>query len=84
MKIGNVPIHRNELKLNKWYIGLEINKCPPTMFGVFRPHIFIIFVKFKQFAEPYDLLGNENEIKIGGWKSWSSPIGIELKIRRYK
>ena len=64
MKIGNHPLRRNELKLNKWYIGLEIHKCPPTMCNIFRPYIFIICVKFKQFAEPYDMLGNEEEIKI--------------------
>lgn len=83
MKIGNTPKEYSKLELNKWYISLEILKCPPTMFGVFRPYIFIIFTKFKQFGELY-ILGGPEEKKIGGWWKWSSPIGIEFRINRYK
>lgn len=84
MIIGKIPKHGAAIELNKWYFGMEILKCPPSMVGIFRPYILFIFVKFKDLGEPYKINGRE-ENKVGGWKYWTSPIGIEFrfKITRY-
>jgi hypothetical protein len=83
MKIGRLHKMGEAIKLNKWYVGIEILKCPPTMVGIFRPYFFFICVKFKTLGEPY-MIGGKKEEKIGGWKRWSSPIGIVFEIIRYK
>jgi hypothetical protein len=82
MKIGNKPKERGTVQLNKWYFFIEILKCPPVMFGVFKPYITIGLVKFIKTSD-YEFNGGKDIYK-GGWKSWSSPIGIEFRINRYK
>ena len=84
MKIGIFPRDKGEaIELNKWYFGIEILKCPPSQIGIFRPYIFLLCVKFKQLGEPY-MIGGKEEKKIGGWKQWSSPFGINFEITRFR
>lgn len=83
MIIGN----RSELgvraDLNKWYIFIEILKCPPNQIGIYRPYIMIGFVKWTDHGE-YGKFNGRKEKKIGGWREYSSPIGIEFKLLTYR
>lgn len=70
------------MALNRWYIGIEFLKCPPSQWGVFRPTIFFICMKITDYGEPYKLDGRPQKKK-GGWKEWRCPIGIHFSIERY-
>lgn len=83
MKIGNLPESGIHAKLNKWYWGIEILKCPRTMIGVIRPQLFLCFVKFIDYGEPYKINGRK-EVKKGGYKTFTSPYGLRIEISKYR
>lgn len=83
MRIGRFPNRGEVAELNKWYFGIEILKCPPTQVGIFRPYFFFVCLKFKQLGEPY-MIGDKEEKKIGGWKSWSFTFGFRFEVIRYR
>ncbi len=78
MIIGNFQPY-GRMVLNKWLIGLEIRKCPPTMSRVFKPHIRVFFIKFTDHGEPGKFDGRPQK-KIGGWWTWTCPFGISIEI----
>lgn len=83
MRIGN--LHKEvgvQLDLNKWYFGLEFSKCPPTMYGVFRPYIFVALVKITDYGDVYKRGGSPQKWK-GFKKHFLSPIGITFEIIKY-
>ena len=82
MKIGIRPDEYGQAKLGKWYVGIEILKCPRYQIRVFRPFIFIWCVKWEDFGEPDRLNGREEKRK-GIIKTWTSPIGIFVEITKY-
>jgi len=70
------------MEINKWYIGIEILKCPPTMRDVFKPYFFVMFMKYIDFGD-FHIRPDGRPAKVkGGWKMWSFPIGIEIRIIR--
>lgn len=79
MIIGNKPKLGTEIQINKWYWCIELLKCPPTMINIFKPYLFIMLVRFKDLGQPCQM-GGSPEKKIGGWKQWSFPIGLEIRI----
>jgi len=82
MFIGNIPEVGYEVELNKWYVWVRLCKCPPNQIGVFRPYLEIGIVKWLDRGELHKFRGRA-EKKIGGWKYWSSPIGINFSISTY-
>jgi len=79
MKIENKPMMGGATELNKWYFGIEILKCPPSMFRVFKPFIFIWWFKIIEEGELWKIGGKAGKKK-GGWWHWTSPKGISIEI----
>lgn len=80
MRIGKRPDWGDAWKLNKWYFGIEFLRCPPGRINIFRPFIFLWFVKWEDFGERH-LINGRIEKRKGITKEWNSPIEIEFKFR---
>lgn len=80
MKIGNLPNRSSACEINKWYIGIEIKRYPPTMLGegLLKPHVFAYFVKFTDFGER----AYSQPKKKGGFFYWTCTFGISIQIVR--
>lgn len=81
MKIGNLPPGGELAKINKWYIGVELQARPPYIIGVFQPWLFIYCVKWSDLGE-FDKYDGREERKIGGWRTFVFPYAISISIRR--
>lgn len=79
MKIGALPDRGSMLEIGKWYFGLEIRKCPPSMIRVFKPWLFVWFVKVIDDGEPGKIGGRERKQK-GGYRDFTFPYGISIQI----
>lgn len=79
--IGKKPADGSAVETNKWYVGFEIRKCPPEQFQIFRPAIFMWCVKFMKPSQPHAM--RDPNDKVGGFKSFVSPIGIVFRIEIY-
>jgi hypothetical protein len=83
MRIGNFQYRIGEaIQLNKWLFSIEIGKCPPHMFGIFRPYINLIFIKIIDEGEPYKIDGRPSVQKGGVWR-WVCPFGISIEFRKF-
>lgn len=82
MTIGIKPNEGERTKLDKWYIGIEFLKCPPSQYGIFRPTIYVWCIKWKDFGEPGVFNGAEEEV-IGGLKRFYFPYGISINITKF-
>lgn len=78
MRLGNLPQASSACELNKWYIGVEITRFPPYMYGrgVFKPYVFAYFVKFTDFGGT--ILSEPK--KKGGFFYWKCPFGIKVEM----
>lgn len=80
MRIANFKYEeQGAIPIGKWLFCLEIVKCPPYMYKVFKPNIRIVFAKIIDPGEPYKLDGRPIKKK-GGWWSWTCPFGIVFDI----
>lgn len=71
-------------ELNTWYYGIEILSRPPTLYGGFRPVIFIWLFNFIQYGE-YGTLESKPEIYKGfGMQRFIFPFGIRFNIEIFR
>lgn len=83
MKIGLIPEIGEEMKLKKWYIGVEILRYPPYMFYQgfsIKPYILILCMKIEDYGtEHMEVNGTPRRVK-GFWKRVIAPFGIQIAI----
>lgn len=82
MIIGNLPnsIHDGvQLQTGKWYVWIEIRKCPPHMINVLKPSVSLGVFKVVDEGEPWKIDGKKAVTK-GFFKRATSPFGIAIEI----
>lgn len=83
MTIGSIPKYGEQMKLNKWYFGVEILKYPSTVHYqgfALRPSILILCMKVTDYGTEHLQADSRPREQKGGWKRYTFPFGIQINI----
>ena len=83
MRIGNYKYEQGAAApVGKWLFSVEVLRCPPHSFRIFRPYVFVIAMKIIEHGT-MDRVDGKPMVKRGGYWHWSSPFGISFEWHRF-